>query len=240
MPKSDVLARAAEFPREEFIEEYWDYAPGEHVTFLGPTGSGKTTLAYELLGNTASKELPVVVLVMKPRDATVDKWTRQYKWKVLRKWPPGPLTGKYAGYVLQPKHSYEPQETNAHLFTQFRRAILDTYNDKRNWIVFIDETYGLSDELHMDEEMVTVWSRGRSMGTGIWAATQKPTHIPLWAYSQAEHLFLAHDPDARARKRFGEIGGIDGRYVEEQVQRLDKYQWLYIRRTGPEAAVILP
>jgi hypothetical protein len=71
------------------------------------------------------------------------------------------------------------------------------------------------------------------MGTAIWTGSQKPTHIPLWAYNQAEHLFLAYEPDARARKRYDEIGGIDPYIVEDAVLDLDRHEFLYIRRDGP-------
>jgi hypothetical protein len=76
------------------------------------------------------------------------------------------------------------------------------------------------------------------MGCGLWAATQRPAYIPLWGYSMAEHLFLANDPDRRARIRYGEIGGINPKFVETQVERLPKYHWLYIRRTGPAVCIV--
>jgi hypothetical protein len=62
--------------------------------------------------------------------------------------------------------------------------------------------------------------------------------IPLDAYSQAEHLFLFHDPDKRARERFAEIGGVDPYLVQEAVLRLGRHQALYIRRDGPAICVV--
>jgi hypothetical protein len=123
------------------------------------------------------------------------------------------------------------------MYRIFKIAMLDSYR-KGNRIIFGDEVYGLSKELGLDKELITLWSRGRSMGTGLWAATQKPTHVPLWMYSQAEHLFLHNDPDERARKRFDEIGGVDPHYVRGIVANLEKHEWLYIRRDGPVMCIV--
>ncbi len=74
----------------------------------------------------------------------------------------------------------------------------------------------------------------------MWGATQKPSHIPLWAYSQADHLFIAYDPDLENRKRYDEIGGVDPGLVRHVVGQLDKerFQFLYIRRKGPRYCIV--
>jgi hypothetical protein len=230
-------AQVVTFPREEFLTERWDYNLGEHVTFLAPTQWGKTTLAYELLQVTAHKEVPAVVLVMKPRDRTVDNWAAKLDYRIVKTWPPNQFKEKKEGYVLWPKHQYDPEKDDPKLYREFRRAILDCYK-RGNRILFADETYGLTAELKLTKELITVWTRGASMGCGLWAATQKPSHIPLQAYSQAEHIFFGNDPDARARIRFSEIGGIDPDFIYYHVSQLNKYEWLYVRRTGPVACIV--
>lgn len=223
--------------RADFLDNYWQYRAGEHVTILGPTDCGKTTLGYQLLERSTTPRLPALVLVMKPRDKVAAEQTKRLGYKRVRSWSTPPPWERRQGYTVWPRHSFDPDKDNPMLYWVFRDAILDSYKRGRR-IVFGDEVYGLAAELGLTKELVTVWSRGRSMGCGLWAASQKPTHIPLWAYSQAAHLYLYRDPDKRARDRFSEIGGVDPDLVKVTVMGLDDHECLYIRRAGARMCVV--
>lgn len=237
---AEQLLQVERVERDEFFAECWEYNAGEHVSFLGPTGAGKTELAFDLLRRTATKEVPAVVMAMKPRDLTVAKFQRATKWRRVRYWPPPPSIwqpGKQPGYILWPPHTSDPEGDEMRHERIFHQCLRDSYV-KGDRIVFADETYSLTHEMGLERDLVRIWSKGRSMGCGLWAATQKPTHVPLWMYNQAEHLFLAFDPDERAQDRFSEIGGVDPRLVKRQVIGLRRWEWLYIRRRDRSMCVV--
>lgn len=226
-------------PREEFLSRRWVYRPGEHVTLLAPTGGGKTYLAAQLLDHALTGRLRAVALVMKPRDKTAAMFAKRLKLRVVRTWPPMPSIWQPQprGWVLWPKHRFDPQYDDLHLHREFRKALLDSYK-KGDRIIFGDEVAGLVDDLGLERELKAIWSRGRSMGAGLWSATQRPSHIPLLAYNSAEHLFLAYDPDKRNQDRFSEIGGVDPALVKSTVLELGKWQWLYIRRSDRAMCIV--
>ena len=234
------MSSLATFDRAEFCASRFRYRAGEHLTCLGPTGSGKTRLLKDLAKEVLSPELQGIALAMKPRDSTMTKMTADLGLRKVKKWPPPAIAirGREArnGHTLWPEHTFDPEADDEHLYTQFKAAILDAYKSG-NKIILADELVGLSD-LNLRRELIALWTRGRSMGTGLWGGSQKPTHVPLHAYNQAEHLFLAYDPDQRARKRFDEIGGVDPGFVRDAVMQLHKYQWLYIRRDGQKMCIV--
>lgn len=241
MRQDKVIPAVKRYGRQEFLESVWKYKLGEHLTILAPTQNGKTTFMGDLLKHRSPRkdENPPLVLVMKPRDPVVTDLTKRLEFKRIKQWPPLPSVWnpKPPGYVLWPPHKFDPEIDDIRLRDIMRRAILDCYR-KGDRILVADETYGLINELKLHKDITAVHSRGSGMGLGIWCATQKPTHIGTWAYSQAVHLFLGYDPDENARKRFAEIGGVDPDIVKHYVMNLEQYEWFYIRRNDRSMCII--
>jgi hypothetical protein len=178
---------------------------------------------------------------MKPRDREVTKWVKALDYRRLQTWPPFRSMWRPAppGYVLWPRHTFDPDVDDARMHREFRKAILGRYKQGDS-IVMADEILGIVDELHLGKEVRAVHTRGSGMGVGIWCMTQKPSHVGGWVYSQAEHLFLGNDPDKRNRDRFAEIGGVDPEVVKHYVARLPMYHWLYIKRGGRRMCIVGP
>lgn len=236
-----VMSGVQVVDRAEFVQERFDYAAGDHVVFGGPTGKGKTTLAFELLEYTATPELPAYIAVTKPDDPTTAKWSKRLGYRKVDRWPPGPklselMDGKPPGYVVWPKFGdIETDTERAALITG--TLIRDRYAagvKKKRGILVMDDTMVKAKILGLDREMVTMLAMSRAMGVGLWVFVQKPTdsgRTAIWSYGASEHLFLTRDPDAKSRARYDEIGGVDPRLVSSVTKNLGPYQFLYIKRT---------
>lgn len=238
------------FRRRRFTVE-----AGDHISLVGPTRCGKTTTGLELMPEIRA-QLPktrAVVLVMKPHrkggplsrttgDATVAALGRKHGGKVIRSWPPPPSLGVRSEppyWILWPKHNFDIKQDKRDHRDVFGTALGDTY-ERGDWSVFCDEAYSLCEELDLDEEMIRIWTKGGGMGTGLIAATQKPSHVPLWMFSQASHAVLYKDPDKRARIRYGEISGFDGRAIAEELQALKRYEALYLNQHQQSGCILVP
>jgi hypothetical protein len=234
--------RVMHLERQDFLENYFDYQPGQHVALIGPTQrAGKTTFAFQLLEHTPSW-LPAEVLVMKPRDRVVSANAARLGLRETPTWPPQRklsdyVNGKPNRYVCWPRHSGDPVVDNDHLRDVFRRAVLHRYQ-AGDGICFADELYGLSVELGLYTETEAMLTRGGGMGAGLWYATQKPSGtqhggISTFAYNSPTWMFLARDPDKRNRERFGEMEVGNPREIENLTMNLPQYNWLCINRDGP-------
>jgi hypothetical protein len=228
------------FGRDEFLNERFSYdSSGPHITIVGPTRCGKSYLAQQLIDRIARPEHPAIWLMKKPRDPLVAAAGRQLGLKRVRDWPPliMPWQRKPRGYLVWPKTSFDPDVDHPHKHDVFRRALMHSYK-RGHRIIYVDDTYGIGKVLGLNNLLIELWTELGSMDAGLIAGFQKPSHVPLWAYNQAEHLFLFHDPDKRSRERFQEIGGVDGHIVQDTVMRLQRHQALYIRRLGPAMCIV--
>jgi energy-coupling factor transporter ATP-binding protein EcfA2 len=242
-PKSDATADVVRVSRREFIDEIFvpHYEPGQHVAIMGPTQSGKTTLAFDLLDQIASPELPAVILVLKPRDEVVKQFGKLSGFRKIETWPPavnrawrkkgGGFGKRQRGWIFWPRHSLtDIERDDKALSAAFKQVLTDCYA-KGDRIVFADEILGLSKELNLEQQLNAIWSRGSSMKCGLWAATQRPFNAPLLMYGSSAHLMIFKDGDKRSRERYDEIGGIDDDVdIEQIVLRLKAHEFLYIGR----------
>jgi hypothetical protein len=247
------------FDLETFRTRHFDYQDGHHVAFFGPTGlAGKTTTAFQLLDAAVSPEIPATALIMKHKDRVVAHWYRELRFRETPRWPPEkkfselpPFGKKPRGYALWPPQSLtDPVADNKRLAREFVAAI--THNRKHTpSITFADELYGLLAELNrpkdgypMRELLTAVITRDSIAGHGLWFATQKPSgtqgiSVPGFFFNSAEHMFLGKDGEERNRRRYTEIAcGINPDSIEREVLKLDPFSWLYLRRSGPEWAII--
>ena len=257
-PSSVRLPAAYYIPQDQFIDEYLDLKPGQHVSLFGPNGVGKTTIGLKILGKATdlNPQTVGIALAMKPDkgpredgqkrrptgDETVAALSRTLGGRVTRTWRP-PLWQRLIGeprfWTLWPRHSEEFRADLARHRAIFERAILESYNKGNRWI-FADEVFSLVNELRLADELTHVWSKGRSMKCAIIGATQRPAFVPKWMYSSARHLLLWKDNDLDARKRYGEISGVDPKRVLAVTSGLRHQECLYLYPEADTWAILTP
>lgn len=197
--------------------------PGEHVTTIGHTGSGKSHLLRALL----AQRRYVVVLGTKPKDPTLDGFVSDGFTRISR-WPP---PGDVSRVLLWPR--IRERADLAGLGPTFRNALDDIFIEG-SWTVYVDELHYAESRLGLGDQLTDLWEQGRSLGVSVVAATQRPANVSLLAYSQATHVFLYRSTDDRDLSRLAELGGgHDKRELRDVVRHLPRFAFAYINtRTG--------
>lgn len=227
--------------RDDFLRHYWDYKPGEHVTLIGPTQRGKTTLGFQLLQRSARPDLRAYVLVSKPRDKTVDEWRKRLPFGTTESFPPPMSWRKKSGWFVKPPQSLKDLDADERILKKtFNSTIMDCYASTDARIVFADEAHELQNELKLKKPLEACLMRGSALKCGLWCLIQRGAYVSYHMYGAPEHLFLFNDPVKQNRVRFADIGGVDSELVMEVTKSLNPYQVLYIKRTGPCLCIVNP
>lgn len=214
---------APQVPWPELLERL-DWRQGEHVSLVGPTGAGKTTLTLEILERRAN----VVVFANKPRDSSMDRLVRRPGWTKMARFEPKPGQRRI---VLWPKG----KGLDDYLVVQraaYKEALERIWADG-HWCVAFDEVRYLCDDLGLKQYAETYWQQARALRISVVAATQRPVSVPVVMWDQATHLFMWRDNDDRNLKVIGGLGAIDAKAVRTYVSALAPREILYLNtRTG--------
>lgn len=208
------------------------WSQGEHVTLVGPTGTGKTTLALSLL----PRRKYVGVFGTKPADKTLDRLIREQGYRKVGRWDPRPVDKRNPGeqrLLLWPKcGDLDDDDRNAVIFDE---ALHRIFRQKR-WCIFADELSFMCETFSGDRtsrrkpiayHFKKVLQQGRSIGVSLVSSVQRPFYVPLACYDQATHLFFWSDNDEANLKRIGGIGWLNSKLIRETVASLPKHHVLY-------------
>jgi energy-coupling factor transporter ATP-binding protein EcfA2 len=205
---------------------------GQHVTVIGPTGCGKTTLVTELV----KPRTAVVAFGVKHKDETLAKLLKTKRnpsgeWVRKSEWSKRTGSGD-DGYriALWPEESDISKVMDVHKEV-FTHALKDIYKRGR-WTVWMDEVRYLSDHLRMHKDLTLMYVAARSNEISLVANAQRPAWIPLEAYSQAGHLILFKTGDERDLVRIGSLNGANAKEVAGIVQTLPYRHFLHVDLTN--------
>lgn len=214
---------------DEFVANHFDWRQGQHVTAVGPTGSGKTTLGLHLL----QYRNYTVVFSCKPRDTTMNRLLRA-GWEKQTRFIP-----QIANHIVlwPPVDGFAAASKQKVVFRDAMERVLV----EGGWCIDLDETAYIADFLGLEKELKMLMQIGRSNDISIINKTQRPAFVPLVIYDQADHLFLWRDNDEVNLKRIGGLGGLDQRSIRHEVASLPKHEFLYVNtRTGEKVRSIAP
>lgn len=200
----------------------WRWEQGDHVTLIGPTKAGKTTLARAILPLRSY----VVVLACKPRDPALDGFKAD-GYRVVRRW--SDVAPRRGGdhVILWPKGK-DADATEDAQFSEFRTCLNDLYQTG-GWTLYLDEATYLTDYLGMERPLKRLWRQGRTIPVSVVAAAQAPVGNPGESYDQIMHLYVWKNRDLRRQKRLTELSGaIDRDDLGAQLGRLREHEVLYV------------
>lgn len=208
---------------DRFLAEF-TWRQGEHVTVIGPTGSGKTVLARQLL----RRRDFVVVLGVKNRDPELYEPFQREGYVVTDTFDPEPEDGE-THLIFRPRLTAPTAEARNAQRNAFSEALTEIFLAGR-WCVYADDIQYMTSNLRLSTEFENLWILGRSEQISVYASSQEPVDIPVMAYGFATHLFLFRNPDLYRARRMAELTGTSRAVVQRTILRLPKYEFLYVNK----------
>lgn len=190
---NDVLRAAIDKKQQHAIP----IKSNERVSLVGMTSSGKTYFARAFLAHSPR------LIVVDPKGTQYNHlWdTVPYSENSIKTLQEIDKNGEYTGRarirITAPISRKEWEYYFAIIY------------GLRNITVYIDELYGVTPPV-AGEWLQALYTRGRELGIGVWAAMQRPVFVPKFVFSEAEwkvmfRLELDDDKEFMARNVFGPI-----------------------------------
>jgi hypothetical protein len=89
---------------------------------------------------------------------------------------------------------------------EWERAYMAVLN-AGNCTMYVDEVYGVVETGKPSPYLTAIWTRGRELGIGAYAASQRPVWVPIVMLSEAEHFFMFRLTVGDDRRRMAEFMG---------------------------------
>lgn len=197
---------------------------------LGKTGSGKTTLALELIRQRVIRRgAYAAALSVKARDATL----RRTGWPIVRQWPPTYAQLQTHHVIFWPP--YTRPSTARQATTPAVVHFLDELMLEGGWTLFVDEMAYLVETLGLRHILDEYWNGGRSSGLSLIAGTQRPYWLSRSAVSQGDWVICFRINDEDDRNRAAQILG--GKKYVPVIAGLKNHECLIVRTLNDTAVI---
>ena len=190
----------------------------QRVSFAGKTGSGKTYAANYLL-----KPIRRLIVIDPKMQLVSDrKWRLEPPtkdaWRALRK-------GEYARIGIA-----NPPAIDQEGFPIWD-SIFELAWEVQDIVIYIDEMYSVAKNGRLSYPLRRLYTQGRSMGIGVWAATQRPSWVPNEMFSESEWSFTFTLRIADDRKKVARSLGFD--QIQEPIRDLHGFWVAYVTWVEP-------
>jgi hypothetical protein len=223
-----------------------DWQPGQHVTLVGPTGSGKTHLALMLLELCRYR----LVLATKRQDPLVGQLRadgfqitgdlKEIQWTLGEGGIKEPLQKRVVFWPTFPEKMSTKQRLAAQAALMARA--IDWADKTGGWAVLVDETILMHDNLRLERELSAMWYQGRTQGLSVIACAQRPSRVPRLAWTQADYFFIWSTQDKTDLDSLRDISaGIPKELIEDAVKSLDwdRHEALFVSVRDRELARVV-
>jgi hypothetical protein len=209
-----------------FIRWFKDeWAPGQHIALIGPTGEGKSTFAVGIL------QLRKWVLALDPKGE--DETLAASGFQRITAWPPENkirddiAEGRPARLIVG--GSIRTDEDKKRLVALMHKTIAGVRAEGR-WTVYADEFQLLADRrmYGLDKPVEEMLVAARSKGVSVVTSFQAPAWVPKAATRQATFCVLWPTRDLNMIKAVAESMGRQWQEIVAAVRELPSYHVLVI------------
>jgi type IV secretory pathway VirB4 component len=221
------------------LKRRFNWAQGEHVVIVGPTGVGKSTVIKDLL---LPKRKANLFFGTKIKDPLYDEllqkrgYHRVDSLSEVRPWHKD-KDGKLK-VLLWPHKGKNIAETMGIQKVAFGEAMNDIATHERPWTLILDEGKYLAEQLHLSKEISYCIEQFRTIDGTIVCGAQRPAWIPPSVMANSSWGILYKSTNRDDAQKLADMGGLDGRQIKEELMKLGPHEFLVVHTRGTETELM--